>query len=92
MASLERHVRGGCMRITLVVSLAAMMAALGWPLAGSAQYLRMGGGIVFGPEPNNATLAPRLASSWAVHRPMPDPPPVTMTTCPANKPGLKTLR
>ena len=32
---------------------------------------------------------PQAASSWAVQRPMPLPPPVTMTTWPANSPSRK---
>ena len=31
-------------------------------------------------RPTSATVAPRLASSWAVQRPMPLPPPVTIVT------------
>ena len=42
-----------------------------------------------GLRPTRATVAPRLLSSWAVQRPMPLPPPVTMITWPANRPSRK---
>ena len=42
-----------------------------------------------GLRPTSATVAPRLLSSWAVQRPMPLPPPVTMITWPANRPSRK---
>jgi len=41
-------------------------------------------------RPTKARSAPRLANSCAVHRPIPEPPPVTTTVWPANRPGLKT--
>ena len=41
---------------------------------------------------DETTVAPRLASSCAVQRPMPLPPPVTMWTCPSKRPGRKILR
>ncbi|MNI83457.1 hypothetical protein D3C73_1402620 [compost metagenome] len=40
-------------------------------------------------RPTSSTWAPRAASSWAVQRPMPLPPPVTMMFWPANKSALK---
>ena len=36
-------------------------------------------------RPTSATVAPRRLSSWAVQRPMPLPPPVTIITWPANR-------
>ena len=36
-------------------------------------------------RPTSATVAPRLASSWAVHRPIPEPAPVTTTTWSAKR-------
>jgi hypothetical protein len=38
-------------------------------------------------RPTSASAAPRLASSCAMQRPMPLPPPVTMTVWPANRPA-----
>jgi hypothetical protein len=43
-------------------------------------------------RPTIATAAPSDASSCAVQRPIPEPPPVTTTTLPANRPGTKTER
>ena len=43
-------------------------------------------------RPTRATAASRLASSCAVQRPMPLPPPVTITTCPENGSGRKIDR
>ncbi|MND67817.1 hypothetical protein D3C80_592430 [compost metagenome] len=43
-----------------------------------------------GLRPTSTTWAPRAASSWAVQRPMPLPPPVTMMVWPLNRPGLNT--
>ena len=43
-------------------------------------------------RPISTTWAPRLASSCAVQRPMPEPPPVTTTTRPCSKPGAKADR
>jgi hypothetical protein len=43
----------------------------------------------FGLRPTRITLAPSAASSWAVQRPMPLPPPVTMTVWPLNRSALK---
>jgi hypothetical protein len=40
-----------------------------------------------GLRPTSTTMAPRRASSCAVQRPMPEPPPVTITTRPANRPS-----
>ncbi len=40
-------------------------------------------------RPTSTTWAPRAASSWAVQRPMPLPPPVTMMVWPSNRPGRK---
>ncbi len=45
-----------------------------------------------GLRPMSATFAPRAASSWAVQRPMPLPPPVTTTDWPANRPARNTER
>jgi len=42
-----------------------------------------------GLRPTSSTLAPRAASSWAVQRPMPLPPPVTMMVWPWNSSALK---
>ena len=41
-------------------------------------------------RPISATWAPSEASSCAVQRPMPLPPPVTMMVWPANRPGRNT--
>jgi len=43
-------------------------------------------------RPTMATVAPSEASSCAVQRPMPLPPPVTMIICPANKSARNTER
>jgi hypothetical protein len=43
-------------------------------------------------RPSSTGVAPSAASSWAVQRPMPEPPPVTTTTWPANRPGANTER
>ncbi|MNT10522.1 hypothetical protein D3C72_1453570 [compost metagenome] len=45
-----------------------------------------------GLRPTSTTWAPSEASSCAVQRPMPEPPPVTTMHCPANRPGAKTER
>ncbi len=45
-----------------------------------------------GLRPVITTWAPSAAISCAVQRPMPLPPPVTMTVWPSNSPGLKTER
>jgi hypothetical protein len=42
-----------------------------------------------GLRPTSSTLAPSAASSWAVQRPMPLPPPVTMRVWPLNRSALK---
>ena len=43
-------------------------------------------------RPISTTCAPRLASSCAVQRPMPEPPPVITTTRPCMRPGAKADR
>ena len=43
-------------------------------------------------RPTSTTCAPSDASSCAVQRPIPEPPPVTTITCPANRPGANTER
>ena len=48
--------------------------------------------ILSGLRPQIATLAPSSPSSRATSRPMPLPPPVTMATCPWNRPGAKKER
>ena len=45
-----------------------------------------------GLRPVITTWAPSAAISCAVQRPMPLPPPVTITVWPSNNPGLKTER
>ena len=42
-----------------------------------------------GVRPISASRAPSDLSSWAVQRPSPEPPPVTMMVWPANRPGRK---
>ncbi len=42
-------------------------------------------------RPQMATRAPRAPSSRTVARPMPEPPPVTMATSPANRPGANAF-
>ncbi len=43
-------------------------------------------------RPLTTTSAPSEASSCATARPMPEPPPVTHTRWPENRPGANTLR
>jgi hypothetical protein len=79
---------------TVAITAASSRMSQGWMVARppSSMISARTRSSLSGLRPTSATSAPSAASSCAVQRPMPLPPPVTIMVWPENRPGAKTDR